>query len=113
MGTMQKKSFNEADEVRNAGRLRTESVTIGSFKYLHNTAQPGWSWSEDVKPLAKTETCQVRHLIYMISGRIRTRMADGTELDFSAGDVGAIPPGHDGWTLGDEPAVWLDLQPAG
>jgi quercetin dioxygenase-like cupin family protein len=76
------------------------------------TLEPGWRWSEDVKPMAHTEMCQANHIIQVQSGRIRISY-DGTEVEFGPGDLGHIPPGHDGWVIGDEPVVYLDITGSG
>jgi quercetin dioxygenase-like cupin family protein len=80
---------------------------------MHVTLQPGWKWSKDVKPIAKTDSCQAPHLNYMISGRMHVVMDDGTEEDFGPGDIAVIPPGHDAWVVSDEPVVTLDVTGSG
>jgi hypothetical protein len=40
---------------------------------------------------------------------MRVAMDDGTEGEAAAGDAFAIPPGHDAWTVGEEPCVFLDF----
>lgn len=109
MSSIDKKSLNQPEKTQNIGRVKVESVTMGPLNFARYTAAPGWKWSEDVKPVAKTESCQVNHLFYLISGKIHVRMNDGEEVEFSPGDMGSVPPGHDGWTVGDQPAVWLEL----
>lgn len=109
MSAIGKMNFDQPETTKNVGRMKVDGVTVGSLKFTRNTAAPGWKWSEDVKPVAKTETCQVNHLIYILSGKIHVRMDDGTEMEFNPGDVGSISPGHDGWTVGNEPAVWIEL----
>jgi ethanolamine utilization protein EutQ (cupin superfamily) len=109
MATIVKKSLNQPEKTQNIGKVKVESVSMGSLNYARDTAAPGWQWSKDVKPVAKTESCQVDHVIYMISGRLHVRMDDGKEVEFNPGDMGAIPPGHDGWTVGNKPAVWLEI----
>lgn len=69
---------------------------------------PGWRWSEHVKPIAGTDSCQAPHAAYVISGRMHVVMDDGTESDFGPGDVMIAPPGHDAWTVGDEACVCVD-----
>jgi hypothetical protein len=69
----------------------------------------GWRWSESVKPIVKTEYCEAPHVSYHVSGRLRIRMADGTEQEFGPGDVGVVPPGHDAWVVGNEPVVVVDI----
>ena len=71
--------------------------------------KPGWRWSTDVAPKMGTSTCQVRHLGAAVSGHLHVVVEDGSEMDIQAGDVYEIPPGHDGWTIGNEPAVVLDF----
>jgi ethanolamine utilization protein EutQ (cupin superfamily) len=110
MAGIEKKSLNQPEQTKNIGKVKVEVITIGGLSFERNTAQPGFRWSEDVKPVAKTESCEVNHLIYVISGRLRVRMNDGKEAEFTPGEMGLIPSGHDGWTVGDKPAVWLEFQ---
>jgi ketosteroid isomerase-like protein len=70
--------------------------------------EPGWRWSNDIGPIAGTPSCRVRHLGYVISGRMQIRMDDGTETIIDAGDMFDLPPGHDAWVVGDEPCVMVD-----
>ena len=104
-----KKSFKSPDEIRAFDLGRSELVTIGELTLSRAVFEPGWRWSTSVKPLVGGESCQVRHIGYMISGRLHTAMDDGSEMDFGPGDAVLIPPGHDGWTVGDEPAVLLQI----
>lgn len=73
------------------------------------TFEPGWRWSDDVRPIAGTDSCQMSHLGYCLSGQMRVRMDDGRELTVHAGDVFAIAPGHDAEVIGDERCVMLDF----
>jgi hypothetical protein len=70
--------------------------------------EPGWRWSEDVKPLAGTASCENHHSGYVLSGRMHLVMDDGTEDDIGPGDLFDIPPGHDAWTVGNEACVLID-----
>ena len=79
-------------------------LTIGRATY-----EPGWRWSENVKPLAGTDSCQVDHIGYMLEGRMALRMDDGTEREFGPGDAFHMPPGHDAWIVGDERCVLVDF----
>jgi hypothetical protein len=107
-----KKSFATPDEVRNPPKARVEVVNLGDVQAMRATFEPGWKWSESVKPIAGTNSCQVAHLGYQISGRLTVRMDDGTEYQFGPGDACAIPPGHDAWVEGNEPVVLIDFQGA-
>ena len=73
------------------------------------TFEPGWKWSNDVKPIAGTDQCMAAHTSYCVSGHMRIRMEDGEEIEVGPGDTGIIPPGHDAWVLGNEPCVMLDI----
>ena len=88
-------------------------VTLGDFTIGKGTFEPGWKWSEDVKPIAGTDSCQVLHTGYVLSGTMQIRMDDGTELMASPGDVVRIEPGHDAWVVGEESCVMLDTGVAG
>jgi class 3 adenylate cyclase len=81
---------------------------MGDAAFGRITYQPGWRWSIDVKPIVETETCQIHHVGYVISGNLRIEMADGTSLVAGPGDIFEVPPGHDAWVLGDEPWVSVD-----
>ena len=109
MAEMIKKSFNTPDEIRPIPKGKSEIVRLGGFQPMRATYEPGWRWSESVKPIVHTESCQVHHFIYFISGRMGVRMDDGSELEFGPGDIGDIPEGHDAWVIGDEPVVGLDF----
>jgi len=99
---VQKKSLDSPDETRTFDQGQPQVVTLGDFTVTRNTLQPGWRWSEHVKPIAQTESCQVPHTGYVVSGRLKVAMDDGSEEEFAPGDAYVIPLGHDGWTVGDE-----------
>lgn len=105
----EKKSMDSPDETRTFehGELRT--VTLGNFEVARGVFQPGWKWSEHIKPLAQTDSCQVKHTGYVISGRLKIVMDDGSEMELGPGDAYVIEPGHDGWVVGDEPYVGVDV----
>ena len=102
------KYFDKADEVRTFDHGKLELVTMERGTIGRMTLQPGWRWSKDVKPLAKTEWCEAPHFQYVVSGKIRVRMADGKEFDLEAGSVSHLPTGHDAWVVGNEPVVAVD-----
>ncbi|MGD0581174.1 MAG: cupin domain-containing protein [Bryobacteraceae bacterium] len=108
--TFEKKSLNSPDEVRRFEKGQVELVKVAGAVIGRATFEPGWRWSTCVKPIAKTNSCQAAHYGYLLSGTLKTRLDDGTELTSKAGDVVNIPPGHDGWVVGNEPAVFLDFQ---
>jgi ethanolamine utilization protein EutQ (cupin superfamily) len=109
MAAMEVKSIATPDETRTFANGRLEVVTLGGMVLGKATFEPGWRWSESVRPIAGTDSCQVHHNGYVISGRMHVAMDDGTEGEAGPGDVVVIPPGHDAWTVGDEPCVVLDF----
>ena len=44
----------------------------------------------------------------MLGGQLGIRMDDGEEVIIGPDSVFDIPPGHDGWVVGDEPVVTID-----
>jgi hypothetical protein len=103
-----KRSLSEPDEVVEMPKGRLEIVKIGEAVFGRAVFEPGWRWSEHVKPVAKTASCEFPHALYVTSGALHVQMDDGTELDLVAGDVAVIAPGHDAWVVGDEPVIGYD-----
>ncbi len=104
-----KKGFDEPDETKETSKSRLQLVSLGGFDMGLRTLQPGWRWSIDMKSLAGTALCETRHIGYVISGRMGFEMDDGTTLEVSQGEAFDVYPGHDAWTVGREPVVFLDL----
>ncbi len=110
MKKIEVKNFNSADEVRTFDKGKLELIEIGGVAIGRATFQPGWKWSESVKPLAKTKSCEAPHFQYHVSGILKIVMDDGTEKELKAGDVSLFPSGHDAWVVGNEPVVVVDFQ---
>ena len=104
----EQKNFAEPDEVREFPHGRVEILEIGNGQVGRIIAEPGWRWSNDVKPIAGTHSCEAPHFQYHVSGRLAIRMDDGTELIAGPGDITSLPSGHDAWVVGDEPVVVID-----
>ena len=104
-----RKSALAPDETRKFDRGHVELLTIGDVVLGRATFEPGWIWSECVKPLAGTDSCEVHHNGYILSGRMHILMDDGTEMEVGEGDFFVCPPGHDAWTIGDRPCIALDF----
>ncbi|MBV8297615.1 MAG: cupin domain-containing protein [Acidimicrobiia bacterium] len=100
------------DETREFPKGRLEISTVGDTMVGRATFEPGWSWHECVQPIVGGDSCQVPHSGYVISGRLHIKMDDGTEFDVGAGDAYDIPPGHDGWVVGEETYVGVDFSKA-
>ena len=106
MSKMITKRFETPDEVRDVPKARVEVVKLGDATAMRGTFEPGWKWSESVKPVVGTDLCETEHLGYVISGTMVCRMKDGTELTFKSGDAAIIPPGHDAWSRAASPAFF-------
>jgi quercetin dioxygenase-like cupin family protein len=112
MGNLVKKSLDAPEETRpfKDGMGRLELVNMEAGGVGRATFEPGWKWSEHVKPIAGTDSCQAAHTGYVISGQMTVRMDDGEEATYAAGDFMVCPPGHDAWIVGDEACVVVDWQ---
>ena len=104
-----KKSMSKPDETRKFGKGGLKVAKVGDHTLGLGTFRPGWKWSNDVKPIAKTESCQVHHVGYVISGRMSGVTDDGAKWSVKAGDVMDLGPGHDAWVVGKENCVMLDI----
>ncbi len=103
------KNFSQPDETRSFDKGKLEVINMAGHSLGRATFDPGWKWSECVKPIAQTGSCQVPHFGYVISGRMHVRMDDGTEVDVMPGDAVNFEPGHDAWVVGQEPCVMVDF----
>ena len=103
------KNLDRPDEVRSIGNGQLELVRLGDVVVGRATLQPGWRWSEDVKPIAGTESCQAAHTQYVVSGSLMILMDDGMQIELHEGDAAVISPGHDAYVIGDEPCVLVDF----
>jgi len=106
---MQKKSINSPDETRNFEKGKFELTRIGDTCIGKLYLEPGWSWEKHVKPHAQTQSCLASHTQYILSGRIRFKLNDGTEQEYGPGDLAYIPPGHKAWIVGDDTFTGIEL----
>ena len=112
MANAERKNFGKPDDTRTFPKGKVELINIGGGTVGKLTLEPGWRWSEHVKPIAGTEWCEAPHFQYHASGRIHVAMEDGTEMEVGPGEVSALPKGHDAWVVGNEPVVLIDFQGA-
>lgn len=103
------KTVEKPDERRDFSRGHLEALHMSGLDFAVGTFEPGWRWSESVAPIAGTETCQVHHHGFVVSGRMHIRMDEGGETEVGPGDVFVVSPGHDAWVVGDEPVVVYDF----
>lgn len=108
MVRVEHKNLSTPDETRTFEHGHLEMISIGGGTVGRLTLEPGWRWSQHVKPLVGTEWCEAPHFQYQVSGRLHVQMQDGTEFDLMPGDVSVLPMGHDGWVVGNEPVVLID-----
>ena len=105
----EQKRFDHPDEVRAFTHGRSDVATVGGVTLGRLTLEPGWHWKDDVAPIAGTPTCEVEHVQFVVSGRLRVALDSGEIVEAGAGDIAYIPPGHDAWVLGSEPFVGIEL----
>lgn len=106
---MQKKNFSTPDDTTPFPNGEVRVITCCGTTFGHAVLKPGWRWSKDVKPIAKTASCQAPHTQYIMSGRIMIRMDDGEQMEAGPGDVIYVPPGHDAWVLGKDNVTAIDV----
>src|SRR3954463_8074560 len=112
MAGAQTRDFTAPDETRTPDKTTVELVNLAGGQIGRYTFQPGWRWSQCIKPVVGTESCQVGHVGYVVGGRIHGVPDDGTESDVRAGEVYRIAPGHDAWVVGDEACTTVEFQGA-
>ena len=110
MAKIQKKSMNLPDETRTFDKGKIELTKIEDTSIGRMYLEPGWSWEKCIKPIVKTESCQATHRQYVMSGRVRVKMNDGSEEEYGPGDVTYIPPGHNAWVVGNEPYTGIEFE---
>ena len=110
MARLQRKRFSEPAEVRSFPNGRVDTVELDDVVIGRMTYEPGWRWSNDVKPIAGTDRCMAHHIGVVLQGRLRAEMDDGTEMEVGPGDIFELPPGHDAWVVGDIPWVSVDWE---
>jgi quercetin dioxygenase-like cupin family protein len=110
-GKMERKPFDKPDETRpfKNGKGKLEVVTVGDHTFGRGVFEPGWRWSEHVKPIAGTPSCQAAHTGYVVEGRMVVKMDDGSQVEYGPGDAFYMPPGHDAWIVGDKRCVLIDF----
>ena len=107
--TMQKKNLDSGAEVDVHGRIQKETVTLDAMSVTRVTFGVGARWSEDLQDYAGTHSCELPHVALVQSGQLKVIMDDGSEELYGPQDVMMLPPGHDAWTLGEEPCVFVEF----
>jgi quercetin dioxygenase-like cupin family protein len=112
VASVESRNLDQPDESRTPDKTEVNVVSVGGNEVGRFTFQPGWRWSECVKPVAGTDSCEMTHLGYVVSGQIHVAHDDGTAVDVGPGDAYVIEPGHDAWVVGDEPFVGIEFKSA-
>jgi hypothetical protein len=110
MASIEIRNMDRPDESQTPDKTRMDVVHLGDATVARLTVQPGWKWSDCIKPVAGTESCEAAHLGYVVSGKLHVASTDGSEADLGPGDSFRLDPGHDAWVLGDEPFVALEFE---
>jgi hypothetical protein len=105
------KTFDQPDNRTAFPHGHADVVTSGGHRLLRVTFEPGFRWSKDMAPVVGTTLCPVRHVFWMLSGRMGLQLPDGSTVEVGQGAVVSLVPGHDSWTIGEEPVVFLDIDP--
>jgi quercetin dioxygenase-like cupin family protein len=110
-GRLERKPLDKPDETRSFknGKGKLEVVTVGDHTVGRGVFEPGWHWSEHVKPIVGTPSCQAAHTGYVLEGRMLVKMDDGAEVEYGPGDAFYMPSGHDAWVVGDKRCVLIDF----
>jgi len=112
VASVESRNLDQPDERRTPDKTEVNVVSVGGNEVGRFTFQPGWRWSECVKPVAGTDSCEMTHLGYVVSGQIHIAHDDGTAVDVVPGDAYVIEAGHDAWVVGDEPFVGIEFKSA-
>jgi class 3 adenylate cyclase len=109
MDEVRSRSLDEPHDVRSFPNGRLDLFNVGGIVMARTRFEPGWHWARDVQPLAGTASCRAHHVGVVLSGSLGVRMDDGGEFTIGPNSAYDIPPGHDGWVIGDEPWVTIDF----
>jgi class 3 adenylate cyclase len=112
MVKLQRRPFGEPDSVREVPFGHLETYDMGEIRLGRSILQPGWRWSESIRPISRTELCEYHHIGVCLSGRMHVRAREGAELTIEAGQFYEIPAGHEAWVEGDEPYINIEWQPS-
>ena len=109
MTELRRKSFLDPDDAVRLPLIEEDIVELGGYTVARVVQEPGWVWSRDMAPLVGGgDWCEAHHIGLVVSGRWGAELRDGTKMEFAADDVFDVPPGHDGYTIGDEPCVMYE-----
>ena len=100
-----------AEHVEVAG-VHIDWVPAGAGRIRRVVYPPGFRWSTHMKPISGTGRCMHAHVGFLARGRVHLEFEDGCVREYQAPQPMVIEPGHDGWVVGDEPAVVIEFESA-
>jgi hypothetical protein len=110
MAGVESRSLDAPDETHTPEKLTARVVHLATATVKRLEAEPGFRWSECIKPMVGGDSCESPHLGYVVSGTLHVASDDGAEVDLGPGEAYWIEPGHDAWVLGDEPLVAVEFE---
>lgn len=99
---------NGAEHLEIAG-VHVDMTHVGDARVRRVVYPVGFRWSTHMKPVVKTDRCMHAHVGFIVSGAVEIEYADGCRKKFTAPQAVAIDPGHDGWVVGNAPAVMIEV----
>jgi len=105
-------NFDSPSETRTPPKTKVDMVKMGAMNVARTTMEPGWKWSEHIKPTVNTDSCQKHHIGVVQSGKMHVKHDDGAETELAPGNAYVIEPGHDAWVVGDAPFVAFEFDPS-
>ena len=81
------KSFDVPDKKRCPDKAEFDLVTVNDYSVARLILDPGWRWSECIKPFEKTDFCQHNHLGFCVSGVMEVETSDGVHSTIHANDT--------------------------
>jgi hypothetical protein len=99
----------QSDEHREVGGVQIDIARAGNVRVKRMIYTPGFNWNADLKAVVGTDLCMHAHVGFMAHGQINVRFADGCVVEYTAPQFVAVEPGHQGWVVGDEPAVLIEF----
>lgn len=99
----------EGADRREIGGVTLDAVRAGAARVKRMIYPIGFRWSTHIKPIVGTDLCEHAHVGFLARGHIGIQYPDGCVLDLRAPCVLAIAPGHEGWVVGEEPAVVIEF----
>lgn len=91
------------------GGLAVDEVPAGLGRVKRVIYPPGWRWSDAMAAVTGTDTCRHVHVGFIVQGTMVVRFDDGCEVAYAAPSAVVIEPGHDGWVVGDDPVVLIQV----